>query len=339
MPKRPYIKPAFWDVREELLSRITAAGGWVNCHAHIDRAYTITQENFPISNDELDKKWVHNAELRRSSTVDEIYGRMAQAVERMLEQDVSVLASFIDVDCDVQDKAIRAAQRIREKYADDLTLLFLNQSSYGIFNEEKQCRYWFDTAVQFVDIIGGLPKADGGREAEHLDVLMETAKKYNKPLHVHVDQLNTPDERESELLARKTIEHGLQGKVTGIHAISIGAHPIATRTEMYRLFQEAQLSFVSCPVTWLNERKSEQYAPIHNPITPADELLEYAIPVGIGSDNIADIFMPFNNADMWLDLRVLLEAARIHDLDELTNIATSYGRKLLGLPVLQKESA
>jgi cytosine deaminase len=66
-------------------------------------------------------------------------------------------------------------------------------------------------------------------------------------------------------------------------------------------------------------------------VTPVDEMLPHGITVGIGTDNINDIWMPFNDADLWLDLRVLLEAARIYDLDQLVTIATANGRKILGL--------
>ncbi len=272
-----------------------------------------------------------NDELRKNSTVDQIYDRMAKAVERLLEQGVSALGTFIDVDCNTKDKAIKAAIKIREKYGKDMTIKYLNQSSNGLFNKEKQAREWFEVGAEFVDLIGGLLKADAGRESEHLDILLSTAKKYRKMVQVHVDELNIPQEKETVLLAKKVIEYGLQGKVSGIHGISMNARPSAQREKMYSLLDKAQLMMIACPVSWLNERRSEDLSPIHNPITPVDELLPHGITVGIGTDNIADIFMPWNNADMWLDLRVLLEAARIYDIDTLVDIATINGRKILGL--------
>lgn len=336
MSKIPSIKNAvttskYWNIRDELIAKIHTAGGWVNCHAHIDRAYTITKANYELSERQRSEKWKLNSELRKRSSVDDIYDRMARAVERMIEQDVTVLASFIDVDGDVRDKAIKAAERVRERYASDIKLLFLNQSSYGLFDQAKESRKWFEVGAAFADIVGGLLKADQGREAEHLDILLGTAKEQGKMVHVHVDELNIPEEHETELLARKTIEFGMEGRVVGIHGISINARPLTKRTKLYKLCKRAKLQFISCPVSWLNERRSEELAPIHNPLTPVDELLEHNIPVGIGSDNIADIWMPFNDADMWLDMRVLLEAARIHDLDALTKIATVHGRSILGL--------
>lgn len=320
-----------WDIQAELLERIKENGGWVNCHAHIDRAYTITKENFALSQQPRSEKWALNSELRKNSTVDQIYDRMAQAIERMLSQGVTALGSFIDVDGDVKDKAIKASQRIKDAYGKQLTLRFLNQSSYGLFNKEKDSRQWFEVGAEYVDIIGGLLKADAGRESEHLDILLSTAKRLGKMVHVHVDELNIPEEHETELLAKKTIEHGMEGKVVGIHGISINARPLKERKVLYKLIAKAQLQFIACPVSWLNERRSESLSPIHNPITPVDELLTYTIPVGIGTDNIADIWMPLNNADLWLDLRVLLEAARIYDLDTLVKIATQNGRTILGL--------
>lgn len=321
----------YWDIQQELLNRIKKNGGWANCHAHIDRAYTLTEENFHLSNRLRSEKWTLNDELRRNSTVDQIYDRMAMAVERLLSQGVTSLGSFIDVDCNVKDKSIQAAIRLRNQYKNDITLKFLNQSSNGLFNEKKQSRQWFDIGAEFVDIIGGLLKADAGREEEHLDILLSTAKKMNKMVHVHTDELNLNEEHESELLARKTIEHGLQGKVVGIHGISINARPLFERETTYKIMKKAKMMYISCPVSWLNSRRSEELTPTHNPVTPVDEMLPHDLVVGIGSDNIADIWMPFNTADMWLDLRVLLEATRIHDLDLLTNIATVNGRKILGI--------
>lgn len=321
----------YWDIREEILEKIKQKGGWVNCHAHIDRAYTIMEENFAQSQRLRSEKWILNDELRRNSTVDQIYDRMAKAIERMLEQGVTALGTFIDVDCNVKDKSIKAAIKIREKYGKDLTIKYLNQSSNGLFNEDKQAREWFEVGAEFVDLIGGLLKADAGRESEHLDILLSTAKKYNKMVQVHIDELNIPQEHETELLAQKIIEYGLEGKVSGIHGISINARPKEEREAIYKLMAKAKMMMVTCPVSWLNERRSEDLSPIHNPVTPVDELLPHGITVGMGTDNIADIWMPWNNADMWLDLRVLLEAARIYDIDTLVDIATINGRKILGV--------
>jgi cytosine/creatinine deaminase len=331
MAKPTHIQEKSWNLKEELTMAIIANGGWVNCHAHIDRAYTITPKRFDLFLRPRSEKWALNDELRKNSTVDQIYSRMARAVERMLEQGVVALATYIDVDGFVKDKSIQAAIRLRERYDKVITLKFLNQSSHGLFDKKTDSRKWFEVGAEFVDILGGLPKADQGREEEYFDIVLGTAKRMGKMAHIHVDELNIPEEHETEILAKKVIEHGMQGRVAGIHGISLNCRPLEERQRVYSLLKKADLMMIACPVSWMNERRSEELAPIHNPVTPIDELVPLGITVGIGSDNIADIWMPYNDADMWLDLRVLLEMARFYDVDKLVKIATSNGRKILGI--------
>jgi cytosine/adenosine deaminase-related metal-dependent hydrolase len=319
----------YLNLRAEIEKKIKQNGGWVNCHGHFDRAYSITPELYKQANAYRHEKWKLNAELRRNSTVDQIYDRMAKAIETLLAQGVTATGTFIDVDPDVKDKSIKAAQKIRDEYKSQITIKYLNQSSYGLF--QKEAREWFEVAADFVDIIGGLLKADEDRAPEHLDILLSTAKKKKKMVHVHVDELNIPEEHETELLANKMIEHGMEGKVAGIHGISINARPKEEREKIYTLMKKTQFMMISCPMSWINARRSEELVPIHNPTTPLDEMHPHGIIVGLGLDNIADLFMPYNDANMWNDLRLLFETNRFYEIDEIVKIATVNGRKILGL--------
>lgn len=322
-------KVPYFDLKSEILQKIKKNGGWVNAHAHIDRAYTITAKNFKEANRFRHEKWKLNAELRRTSTVDQIYDRMAASTEHLLAQGVTVNGTFIDVDPDVKDKAIKAAQKLRDTYKSQMTIKYINQASYGIF--DKDARKWFDEGCEFVDIVGGLLKSAEGYEEDYLDIILQKAKEKKKMVHVHVDELNQPDEIETEMLAKKTIEHGMHGQVVGVHGISINAHPKAYREKVYKLLKESGVMIVSCPMSWLDSWRKEALAPVHNPIAPIDELVLHDIPVAMGVDNIADIFLPLNSGEMWEDLKALIYENRLYDLDEAVKIATVNGRKVLGV--------
>jgi len=322
-------KVSYYDLKQEIIQKIKKNGGWVNAHAHIDRAYTITKENFHYTKASLQEKWELNNELKQTSSIDVIYSRMAMAIENMLEQGVSCLGTFIDVDQYIEDKAIKAGQKIRDTYKKDITIVYINQVHYGVL--DKTARKWFEIGAEFVDIIGGLPERDKGKEAEHLDVLFSTAKKMSKMAHVHIDQYNEPNQHDTELLAKKTIEHGLKGKVVGIHGISIGAQKKEYREQLYKLMKEADLMMVASPLGWIDTRRNEILMPFHNALTPVDELIPAGMTVAIGTDNIADIYKPFTDGNMWEELHALLEAAHFYDVEELVKIATVNGRKALGI--------
>ncbi|HEX7041778.1 MAG TPA: amidohydrolase family protein [Patescibacteria group bacterium] len=320
---------SFFDIKELILQKIKENGGWVNCHAHIDRAFSITPQNFKLANKMRHEKWLLNAELRRTSTTSQIYDRMSRATELLLSQGVSVCGTFIDVDPDVRDKAIKASQKLRETYKKDMIFKFINQSSYGIFSRET--REWFDIGAEYVDIIGGLLKSAEGAENEYLDIILGTAKDKGKMVHVHIDELNTPDEYETEMLIKKTLEFDMEGRVVGIHGLSLATHSKAYRNMIYKLMKLSKFILVACPMSWLDARKSETLSPIHNPIAPVDELVENKIPVGIGVDNIHDIFLPMNDGSMWNDLKALIYENRLYDINEAVKVATTYGRKALGV--------
>ena len=318
-----------FDPKEAVLQRIKELGGWVNTHSHLDRAYTFTENDFSNSYSYLKEKWHLVDEMKRNSTVDDIYDRMVKAVELFLEQGAQAVGSFIDVDDVVEDRSIKAAQRLKENYGDEIEIRFANQVLKGVL--DPVAREWFDMSVEFVDIIGGLPAKDFGREEEHLDILLGTAKEHDKLVHVHVDQFNTDDEKETELLAKKTIEHGMQGKVTAVHSISVAAHPESYRQQLYDLMKEAQLHVISCPTAWIDHNRSERLTVSHNSITPVDEMVPAGLNVAFGTDNINDIYKPYSDGDLWTEMRVMLEACHYYDVENLAKIATINGLKVLGI--------
>ena len=182
------------------------------------------------------------------------------------------------------------------------------------------------------DIAGGLPSKDRPNDDQNLGVLFEIAKNLNKPVHVHIDQENNPNEKDTEKLVNATIKHGYQGRVVAVHAISTSAQPKAYRTDLYKKMADVGIAVACCPGPALSMRQLDQYqSNVHNSIANVPEMLEAGITVGLGVDNISDFYQPFIDGDMWIELRILMEACRFYDFDKLVDIATVNGRKLLNI--------
>jgi cytosine deaminase len=305
-------------------------GGFVNAHSHLDRAYTLTKHDMDkIVYEELENKWelIDNYKLAASS--EDIESNITNALFQQKEMGTTGVISFIDVDYVVGFKALWAAKRAKE-FAKLLGIDFkvASQTLKGVTSRSCESMLHMSLDNGLVDIVGSLPSADKD-EAKHLDIIFGLAKKYNKPVHVHVDQLNTQAEKQTELLARKTIQHGWEGRVAAIHSISLATHPKEYRQEVYRMSRDAGLSFICCPTAWIDHRRTEELTPNHNAITPVEEMIENDLLVAIGSDNIHDIYKPFSDGNMMTELRFLLEALHIYNYDELVKIATINGAKLL----------
>jgi cytosine/creatinine deaminase len=316
-------------LKEVLGKKIQDRGGWVNTHAHIDRANTITPDTLHLYSSTLQQKWLLNDNLKRTSTVEDYYNRMAVIVEDMISQGVVALGTNIDVDPVVGDKVIQAAIKLRNTYKDRIDIVFSNQIHYGLM--EKEALKWFEIGAEFVDVIGGLPEADGSDEGKHMDILLKTGKKYGKMVHCHIDQMHTMEQKQAEMLAEKTVEFGMEGRVVGIHGLSLAAKHKTYRHLVYKKMREAGMMMIACPNAWLDNKRSEVKMPWHNSMLPVDELLDFGITVGLGTDGIADIYTPFVDGDMWAEIKTLTHACRISNLDQLADIATTNGRKILGL--------
>jgi cytosine/adenosine deaminase-related metal-dependent hydrolase len=279
---------------------------------------------------DMEVKWRMSDDIKRASTQEEIEQRIRTALDLLVAQGCNLTCTFVDAYDAVGHKAIDAANKVKQEYKDKITLLTITQPLGGLVDEAARKLYEEITAK--ADIAGGLPSKDRPNDDKNLEILFGIAKNLNKPLHVHIDQENNPNEKDTEKLVNATIKNGYQGRVVAVHGISVSAQPKEYRSELYKKIADAGMAVAVCPGAALGMRQLDQYqSPVHNSIANVPEMLEAGITVGLGVDNVYDYYQPFIDADMWVELRMLMEACRFYDFDKLVNIATDGGRKLLSI--------
>ena len=240
-------------IRDMIEPAIKAAGGWVNTHAHADRAYTLSPDVLEMRRTcTLQQKWDALDRLKRESTEEDFYRRFSLFFENQISQGVTALATFVDIDPQSEDRAIMAGLRAREHYQDQLTVKFANQTLKGVIHPEA--RKWFDIGADLVD-----------------------------------------------------------------------------RERLYALMRRAQMMMIACPTAWIDTPRSEELVPMHNSMTPVDEMVPAGITVALGTDNVCDAMVPWNAGDMWHEMTTLATGCRFDYFDELVKIATVNGRKAIGI--------
>ena len=308
-----------WDLHQQFLDRVRTFGGWACHHAHFDKAYLINRANLSLGQVDMQRKWHLYDYLKENYTLEDLVARMSRAVETMINQGVTYCRTLVDADDIVQLLPIRAALTVKSIYEGQIHLEIGVQPLRGVL-DPKACEY-FTEACSLADYIGGLPSRDRPTPEKHLDYLLQLARDLNKPVDVHADQENNPDESETELLAVKTMEYGLGGRVNAIHAVSLAAKEERERKRIIEMVKDAGIGIVVCPSAALSMKQLPNSAPLHNSIAPVPELLEAGVAVYLGVDNIYDLFMPFVDGDMWFEARMLMEACRFYDLDTVARLA------------------
>jgi len=316
-----------------LINKIKEKGGFINAHAHFDRAFTVTEENMEkVVNYHLFDKWKFVDSFKKNADVTRYLNNITTAISEQIKYGVAGAMTFIDIDSVSGFRALEAAVEARRQAAElGFQLKICSQALKGVL-EPKENKFLREALEKgHLDAIGGLPKADEGYGQAHLDEILFLGKEYGKRVHVHVDQLNNDLEKETELLARRTVYWGMEERVTAVHGISIACHNKDYRKEVYKMSRDAGLSFITCPTAWIDSRRTEWLSPTHNSVTPVDEMLENDLVVAIGSDNIQDVYKPFSDGNMYTEVKFLLESLHIYDLDALVDIATKNGRLVIGM--------
>ncbi len=294
-------------------------GGMACYHAHFDKAYLISQDNLRLSQVDMQKKWELYKYLKENYTHNDLVERISRGVEKMLSQGVTYCRTHVDADSTVKLLPVQAALEVKQKYEDRIVFEIGIQPLEGVLNEEP--RNYFRQACEMADVIGGLPSRDRPVPEEHVDYILDLGRKLGKRVDVHVDQENNPFEDETAMLARKTIKHGMEGRVSLIHAISLAAKPEAKQEEIIKMVKDAGLRIVVCPSAAISMKQLKIEAPLHNSIAPLAKLLEAQVPVVLGVDNIHDLFQPLVDGDMWFECRLFMEACRFYDLEQVARIA------------------
>jgi len=317
-----------WNLKQQFLEEVEKAGGYVNCHGHFDKAFYITKEGLDKSNVTMEDKWLMSDDIKKNSTQEEIEKRIRTALDLLIAQGCKLTATFIDAYDAVGHKAIDAANKVKEEYKDKIELLTITQPLGGLI--DKEARELYEAITAKADIAGGLPSKDRPNDKENYDILFSIAKNLNKKVHVHIDQENNPNEKDTETLIEYAQKYDYGNKTVGIHVLSVSAQDKKYRQKIYKEMANIGMSAVVCPSAALAMRQLDQYqTPVHNSIANVPEMLAAGVLVGLGVDNVYDFYQPFVDADIWTEVRMLQEACRFYDLDKLVEIATINGRRIL----------
>jgi len=309
-----------WDMRAAFLKLVRQRGGWSNHHAHFDKAYLISPANLELGFADMEKKWELYRHLKENYTHEDLVERISRGLQTVVDQGSQYCRTMVDADSIIGLKPIHAAVEVRERFKNKIRFEIGVQPLEGLLDEASRKQYL--EACKMADYCGGLPSKDRGQEERHLDIVMQTAKELNKMVEVHVDQEFNPLQNETELLCLKTIEHGMQGRVYGIHSISVSAKEEEEQDRIVALCKKADVGIVICPSAAMSMKMLPMQAPLANSIGPFVKLKNAGVRTYLGIDNIADLFMPVVDGDMWFEARLLMECCRHYDLEEVADWAT-----------------
>jgi cytosine deaminase len=275
-----------------------AAPTYVNGHVHLDKCHLgdVMRPNKTNSFQEcLEITWEH----KRHYTVDDIVARASRAIEEGILNGTTVFRVFADVDSIGGIRPLEGILALRDKWRDTVRIEAVDFPQEGIVRDPGTFELMEEGLRLGADIVGGLPwhewTDDGARR--HIDLCFDLAKKYDKDIHMLVDDTDNPNSRSLEYLALKTLREGFQGRVAASHCGALAAYDEVHAQKVMALVKEAGVSISTNPHISLVAQGRYDQEPIRRGVTRVKQLWRMGVNLFSSQDDVNDPYYPFGRND------------------------------------------
>ena len=303
--------------------------GFVESHLHLDIAL-MNDWRVPGRTEPYLSHYGLNESMerrRRDFTEADMKRRASTALELAARHGVTALRAQCHVDREVGLKHLTVLQRVKEKYADKVTVQIVAFPQQGLINHPDNAALFREAFRVGADVMGGASNLDlmeNGRVdwKGHIDAVFDLAMELDVDLDIHADlgipQTVTLDELETVYIAKQTIERGYEGRVTVGHACTLGVATPDVAAEAIGLIKEADLNIISQPDMYRLGRDDTHN--IRRGLTRVKELLAAGVNVTYASNNVRDALRPMGNFDLLEEGLILANGAHMDTIEELKTI-------------------
>ena len=275
-----------------------AAPTYVNGHVHLDKCNLgdVMRPNLTNSFQEcLEITWEH----KRTYTVDDIVERASRAIEEGILNGTTVFRVFADVDSIGGLRPLEGIIALREKYAGIVEIEAVDFPQEAIVRDPGTDELMEEGMRMGADVVGGLPWHEHLDEdaRAHIDFCFELAKKYDKDIHMLVDDTDNSNSRSLEYLAARTIREGYQGRVSASHCGALAAYDEVHAHKVMNLVRDAGVSISSNPQISLVAQGRYDTNNMRRGVTRTKDLWKIGANVFSSQDDVNDPYYPFGRND------------------------------------------
>lgn len=295
-----------------------AAPTYVNGHVHLDKCNLgdVMRPNRTNSFQEcLEITWEH----KRGYTVEDLLERAGRAIEEGILNGTTVFRVFADVDTIGGLRPLEGMLALRAKWRDVVHIQVVDFPQEAIIRDRGTFELMDEGMRMGADVVGGLPWHEHIEEdaRRHIDLCFDLAKKYDKDVHMLVDDTDNPNSRSLEYLAVKTLREDFQGRVSASHCGALAAYDEVHAQKVMALVKEAGISITSNPHISLVAQGRHDREPIRRGITRVKQLWRMGVNVFSGQDDVNDPYYPFGRNDQQEVASIMCHSCHMTYPDEI----------------------
>ena len=182
------------------------------------------------------------------------------------------------------------------------------------------------------DIVGGLPwyEYTDAEAREHIDICFDLAKKYDRDIHMLVDDTDDENSRSLEYLALKTMREGFHGRVAASHCGAMAAYNDVYAAKIVDMVATAGVTIsVNAHINLVCSARLDR-EPRRRGIARVKELLARGANVVTSQDDVNDPYYPFGKPDPLECVSMIAHVAQLtlpHELEQAMSMVTENAAK------------
>lgn len=305
--------------------------GFVESHIHLDKALIASRK--PNKSGTLQEAIKVTAELKPTFTKEDIYTRAKKALEMIIPRGVTAIRTHAEFDPAQGFTGFETIMQLKEEYKDLVDIQVVAFPQEGIFKAPGTEKMMYEALEMGADVVGGIPYNDSPAN-DHIDLIFEIAKKYNKPIDLHQDFSDEATDISIEYLCHKIIEEGYQGRVSVGHLTALHALPKEQLDPIIALIAEAGISVMALPATDLHLGARNDAYNVRRAVTPIRKLRDGGVNMCIATNNIRNAFTPYGNGDILQTAMLAIPVGHLGGADDLPTVLpmiTENPAKAIGL--------
>ena len=292
---------------------------FVEPHIHLDTTLTAGQPRWNESGTLFEgiQRW---SERKEFLTKEDVKERAKKALSWQIANGIGHVRTHVDT-TDPSLVALEAMLEVKVEMKDFVDLQIVAFPQEGLISYRNGLELVEEAMKMGADVVGGIPHFEFTREdgVDSIREIFKIAKKYDKDIDIHCDEIDDEQSRHVEVVARETIMNDYQGRVTASHTTAMGSYNDAYTYKLMRVLGLAEMNFVANPLVNIHLQGRFDTYPKRRGITRVKELDQNGLNVCFGHDDIMDPWYPIGNGNMLQVLHMGLHVSQLMGYSEIAN--------------------
>ena len=307
---------------------------FVEPHIHLDATQTAGQPNWNQSGTLFEgiERW---AERKSLLSHEDVKSRAWKTLKWQIANGVQYVRTHVDVS-DPTLTALKAMLEVKKEIAPWVDLQIVAFPQEGILSYPSGEKLLDQAMEMGADVVGGIPHFEFTREygVESMHIAFDIARKYNKQIDIHCDEIDDEQSRFVETVAALALKYDMGEKVTASHTTAMHSYNNAYASRLFRLLKMSKIHFVANPLVNIHLQGRFDTYPKRRGVTRVKEMLKNNINVCFGHDDVFDPWYPLGTANMLQVLHMGLHVCQLMGYGQINDslkLVTENSAKALGL--------